>query len=121
MSSPDQELFSRHRRASVCEVFVQNTFQVGACGPFHLEFVFFQQAQAGANDFRLVVKPPAGDEPVNYLLEVRGYDFAHAANMQQLQTVVKIVNSGENNLRRSHAEMPKTGTYRGFSAPNCFQ
>jgi hypothetical protein len=44
-------------------------------------FMLFQQAQAGTNDLGLIVEPPAGEQPVNQLLEMRRNDFAHAGNI----------------------------------------
>ena len=77
MLSPSQHLPSGYSWPSVREVFVQDAFQVGSGGPFELEFMFFEEAQSGPEVLRLIVKAPGGNKPVNDLLKVRSYDFAH--------------------------------------------
>src|SRR5258707_3542692 len=86
--SPGEELFGRYGGMRICQVLVQNSFQVGASSPFEMKFVLLQKAQTGPDDLGFVVKSAGGDDALNHLLKVRSYDFAHAGLLQQFATVV---------------------------------
>src|SRR6266478_4318342 len=86
--SPGEELFGRYGGMRICQVLVQNSFQVGASSPFEMKFVLLQKAQTGPNDFGFVIKTAAGDKTLDHLLKMRGYHFAHARRIQQFITVV---------------------------------
>jgi len=60
---------------------LDDTAQVIPAGGGGSGFMLLQQAQAGTDDFRLIVEAPSGDKPVNQLLEMWRNDFAHACNM----------------------------------------